>query len=163
LHDYVAADAMTHRPVSIDPYATLADAERVFERYGFNCLPVHHGDRLLGILTKLDLLRAVQLHVEDDLASYETIMSREVRSVMTRDPVTVEPRTPVTQVLQLLVETRYKSLPVVIGALLIGIISREDVMRAIRRAAAGLPPEPVHYWRAKPAGQAPEAASTRRA
>ena len=35
--------------------------------------------------------------------------------------------------LQLLVTTRYRSLPVAIGALLIGVISRADVLRALRR------------------------------
>jgi CBS domain-containing protein len=34
-------------------------------------------------------------------------------------------------------ETRYKSFPVVAGALLVGVIAREDVLRALRRAAAG--------------------------
>ena len=150
LHDYVAGDVMMHRPVTIGPHATLADAEDIFERYGFNCLPVHGGEALLGVLTKLDLLRALQLGL-DDLASYESIMGREVQSTMTRDPVTVGPGTPITEVLQILVETRYKSVPVVIGALLLGVVSREDVTRAIRRAAAGLAPEPVHYWTAKPA------------
>jgi CBS domain-containing protein len=152
LHDYVAGDVMMHRPVTIDPHATLADAEGIFERYGFNCLPVHRGEALLGVLTKLDLLRALHRGLIDDLASYESIMGREVQSAMTRDPVTVGPRTPIAEVLHILVETRYKSVPVVIGALLLGVVSREDVTRAIRRAAAGLAPEPVHYWRAKPVG-----------
>src|SRR5262245_30251999 len=56
---YRAGDVMTHRPVTIGPHAMLADAERLFEVYGFNCLPVHGGEALLGVLTQLDLLRAV--------------------------------------------------------------------------------------------------------
>jgi hypothetical protein len=66
--------------------------------------------------------------------------------------VTVGPRTPITDVVQILLDTRYKSVPVVIGALLIGVVAREDITRAIHRAAADLPPEPVRYWRAKRAG-----------
>jgi CBS domain-containing protein len=63
----------------------------------------------------------------------------------------VDPRTPITQVVQILLETRHKSVPVVMGALVLGVVAREDVIRAARRAAADLGPEPVHYWRATPA------------
>ena len=162
LRDYVAGDVMTRCPVTLDTHATLADAERLFERYGFNCLPVHHGEALLGVLTKLDLLRAIDAHADDE-ASYDAIMGQEVQSVMTRDPVTVGPRTPVTEVLRLLLETRYKSLPVVIGALLIGVIAREDVTRAVRRAAVDPGPPALRFSRAKrvevEASDAPGAAS----
>jgi CBS domain-containing protein len=150
--EYVAGDVMTHRPIAIGSHATLAEAERIFERFGFNSLPVHDGEALLGVLTKLDLLRALDLAAGGRPVSHESIMAQEVQCVMTRDPVAVEPRTPLTRVLQIMVESRYKSLPVVIGALLLGVISREDVIRAVRRAAADQGPEPVHYWRAMPAG-----------
>lgn len=163
--EYVAGDVMTHRPIAIGSHATLAEAEHVFERFGFNCLPVHDGEALLGVLTKLDLLRALQPPAGGTTWSYEGVMAQEVQSVMTRDPLTVEPRTPLTRVLQIMVESRYKSLPVVIGALLLGVISREDVIRAVRQAAVDQGPEPVHYWRAKPAGTGDsegEAPTTRR-
>jgi CBS domain-containing protein len=150
--EYRAGDVLTHRPITIGPHASLADAERLFERYQFNSLPVHDGEGLLGVLTKLDLMRALLLSTTGVLPSYAAAMQQEVQSVMTRNPVTVEPDTPLTRVLELMVETRYKSLPVVMGALLIGIVAREDVIRAVRRAAAGQGPEPVHYWRAQPAG-----------
>jgi CBS domain-containing protein len=164
--EYVAGDVMTHRPIAIGSHATLAEAERIFERFGFNSLPVHDGEALLGVLSKLDVLRALQPPAGGTLRSYEDIMAQEVQGVMTRDPVTIEPRTPLTRVLQIMVESRYKSLPVVIGALLLGVISREDVLRAVRRAAVDEGPEPVHYWRAKPARTEDpevEAPTTRRA
>jgi CBS domain-containing protein len=156
LCEYVASDVMTRCPVTLDPHATLADAERLFERYGFNGLPVHHGEALLGVLTKLDLLRAIDAHAGDE-ASYDAIMGQEVQSVMTRNPMTVSPRTPVMEVLRILLETRYKSLPVVIGALLIGVIAREDVARAIRRAAAD--PAPAAAFRLSRARRAEMVAS----
>lgn len=160
--EYVAGDVMTHRPIAIGSHATLAEAERIFERFGFNSLPVHDGEALLGVLSKLDLLRVLQPPAEGPLRSYESLMAQEVQSVMTRNPVTVEPRTPLTRVLEIMVESRYKSLPVVIGALLLGVVSREDVIRAVRRAAVDQGPEPVHYWRAKPAGDSEEEAPTTR-
>jgi CBS domain-containing protein len=54
---------------------------------------------------------------------------------MTRPVVTVGPETKLSQALQIMAETRCKSLPVTIGALLIGIVARGDVLRALRAAA----------------------------
>jgi CBS domain-containing protein len=60
---------------------------------------------------------------------------------MTRELVTVGPDLPLTRVLQELVETRNKSLPVLDGTRLVGVVAREDVLRALRRAAAGERPQ----------------------
>ena len=53
---------------------------------------------------------------------------------MTRDPTSVSPKLPLSRLLQKLVEMRTKSLPVVENNRLVGIISREDVLKALRRA-----------------------------
>jgi CBS domain-containing protein len=39
--------------------------------------------------------------------------------------------------LQKMIDTRNKSFPVVDGARVVGVVAREDVMRALRSAAAG--------------------------
>src|SRR5206468_10271117 len=72
---------------------------------------------------------------------YTEIMCRPAESVVTRNPITVRPDMALTRLLQLMVETRYRSFPVAIGALLIGIVARQDVLRALRRAAAGEGPK----------------------
>jgi CBS domain-containing protein len=75
------------------------------------------------------------------LPPYEQIMQRHVATVMTRQPVTVTPRTPLTRVLTKLVESRNKSFAVVDpDDRLVGVVAREDVMRALRRADAGEAP-----------------------
>jgi CBS domain-containing protein len=140
---YRAAHAMTPTPVTVTARATLADAEALFERHDFNGLPVVGDDgRLAGLLTKLDLLRAFVFTPDSVVPHYDEIMRRPVESVMTHEPRTVAPDTPLTRVLEELVETNWKSLPVVEGDRLVGMIAREDILRALRRAAAGeRPPE----------------------
>jgi CBS domain-containing protein len=59
-----------------------------------------------------------------------------VESVMATDPLTVSPDMPLTRVLEKIVETRYRSFPVVDNDVLVGVISREDVVTALRKAAA---------------------------
>jgi CBS domain-containing protein len=55
---------------------------------------------------------------------------------MTTDPITVSADVPLTRVLEKIVETRYRSFPVVDDGELVGVISREDVVAALRKAAA---------------------------
>ena len=55
---------------------------------------------------------------------------------MTRDVITFTPEAPLTRVLQTLVDFRVKSFPVVNGRRVVGIIAREDVVRALHDAAA---------------------------
>jgi CBS domain-containing protein len=140
--DYRVADAMTYRPLAIGPGTPLAEVEALFERHDFNSLPVVSRDGiLLGVVTKLDFLQAFAFTRREMVPHYDEIMRRPAESVMTRTPVTVQPDMPLTRLLQLMVDTRYRSFPVAMGALLIGIVARQDVVRALRRAAAGEGPK----------------------
>ena len=136
--DYVASDVMS-KPVAIGSDAPLAEVEQTLERTGFNGMPVVSDGALVGFVTSLDLLEAFRFTPDAILPPYEQIMQRPVSSVMRRDPAVVQPRTPLTRVLEKMVDTRNKSFPVVDphGERLVGVIAREDVMRALRRATGG--------------------------
>jgi CBS domain-containing protein len=60
-------------------------------------------------------------------------MRRPAGEMMTEAVVHVEPDTPLTRVLQLMVSVRARSFPVMSRERrLVGMISREDVMRALK-------------------------------
>jgi len=135
--DYVVSDAMTKEPVSVPPGANLAAVEQLLERNGWNALPVVEGGRLVGLVTSLDLLKAFRFTRESLFPPYEQIMTRPVREIMRENVETVAPRTPLPRALERMVRTRNKSLPVTENHELVGILTRDDVMRALRRAVAG--------------------------
>ena len=140
--DYRVCDAMTPDPVRIGPDASIAEAEALFEQHDFNALPVVGANgELLGVVTKLDLLRAFRFTDDHMFPPYEQMMAEPVRSVMTSDVTTVTPRTPLTRVLETLVRTRSKSLPVIDEGVAVGMIAREDVLAALRRATSGERPK----------------------
>jgi CBS domain-containing protein len=135
MRDFVeqrVADAMRYRPVTMRRDTPLADAEGVFARHGVDCVAVAEDGVLLGVFSKLDLLRAFACPVPGP--TFRGAMRRPVGQFMTRAPVTVHPDTPLTRVLQLMADTRHRSLPVTIGALVIGMVTREDVVSALRRS-----------------------------
>ena len=56
--DLRVEEVMTSDPVCIEPSRTIEDAVLMFCRHHFGALPVLHGRRLVGIITRTDLLRA---------------------------------------------------------------------------------------------------------
>jgi CBS-domain-containing membrane protein len=143
-------EVMTLRPVTVTRHTTIGELMAEFDRHDFNAVPVvDEHDRLEGIVTKLDVLRAVRPAPDLDLRSVQAVAGAPVESIMRRGVVTVEPEDPVAVAADLMVETRLRSLPVVqrspgAGRMLVGIVSQGDLLRGLRfvladeRIAAGL-------------------------
>jgi CBS domain-containing protein len=53
------ADLMTEDPVTIEPDASVAEAGRLIVRRGHNRLPVVEHGRLVGVVTRVDVLEAL--------------------------------------------------------------------------------------------------------
>jgi CBS domain-containing protein len=102
-------------------YATLPNTrERVldlFKKYEISAVPVLKNDRLVGIVTRKDILRKVE---EDQLAL-----------LMTPNPVTVQVDDSLKKVVEIFVNTQFRRLPVLDGEKLAGIITLRDVINKI--------------------------------
>jgi CBS domain-containing protein len=123
---------MTRSVKTVTRQVTLRELEALFEQHDFNAFPVTEGGKMLGIVTKFDFLRAFAFTTGQMVPHYDELMNRHVVEMMTEAVVHVEPSAPLTRVLQLMVSRNTRSLPVIDAASqLVGIISREDVMRAL--------------------------------
>jgi CBS domain-containing protein len=87
---------------------------------------------MIGLVTKFDFLKTFVFATSQMVPHYDELMSRTVEEVMTEDVVHVDPSTPLTRVLQLMVDRRARSFPVLDRERkLVGMVSREDIMRAL--------------------------------
>ena len=128
-----ASQYMTRTVQTVTRQVTMLDLETLFEKHDFNAFPVVEAGKMLGIVTKLDFLRAFAFTTSQIVPHFDELMRRTVADVMTEAVVHVEPAEPLTRVLQLMVNLRNRSFPVMgPGRQLVGMISREDVMRALR-------------------------------
>ncbi|MEO3867643.1 CBS domain-containing protein [Nonomuraea sp. B12E4] len=98
---------------------------------------VDDSGRLVGVVSELDLLRGEfepdpRATVLPPHAAHEP-PPRRVTEVMTREAVTVTETTDITTAIDLMVGKRIKSLPVVRGAQLVGMVSRRDLMAMLAR------------------------------
>ena len=126
---------MTHAVTTVTRQTTMRELETLIEKHDFNSFPVMEEGKMVGIVTKFDFLRAFAFTTGQMVPDYEKLMRRPVAEMMTEAVVHVEPAAPLTRVLQLMVNLKSRSFPV-IGAnhQLIGMISREDVIRALKEA-----------------------------
>jgi len=128
------ANNMIRRVRSVAPDTSVRDLYRLFATDGFDAYPVVQDNVLVGMVSKLDALKVFAFTQQQLLPHYEDGMATMIEQIMSRDVVSVDPETKLQRVLQLLVEYRVKSLPVVDqDRKLVGIIAREDVMRAMER------------------------------
>ena len=148
LHETVA-NTMTRTVRSVTPETTVGDLYRLFAADDFDAYPVVRDDLLVGVVSKFDALKVFAFATDQLLPHYADGMTATVNEIMTTDIVTVDPDTKLQRVLQLMVERRMKSLPVVDQwHNLVGIIAREDVMRAMERWALRQQPPIVPFEQA---------------
>ncbi len=133
--EYAAGQYMTHPVKTVTRQTTLRELEALFEKHDFNAFPVVEAEKMVGLVTKFDFLKTFAFTTGQMLPHYNELMSRTVGEVMTEAVVHVEPAAPLTRVLQLMVNLKARSFPVVApDHHLVGIISREDIMRALKEA-----------------------------
>jgi len=124
---------MTRRVMTVKRQTTMCELAALFEKHDFNAFPVVEEGKLLGIVSKFDFLRAFAFTTSQVIPHYNELMSRPAAEVMTEAVVDVDPTSPLTRVLQLMVSLKTRSFPVMSAdAQLLGMISREDVMRALK-------------------------------
>ena len=137
-----AVDEMSANPVAIGPGTSLREAAALFKRHDFNGFPIVSGKLLLGWFTKFDFLAAFRVTDDSIFPQYELLMERPVSDAMTpaRAVLTVTPRTPLSRVLEKMVRHQVRSFPVIDDGRLVGVISREDVLRGLAQATGHIEP-----------------------
>jgi CBS domain-containing protein len=112
-----AGDVMNRNVI----YATLPNTRdkvlELFKKYEISAVPVLKNEKLVGIVTRKDILRKVE---EDQLAL-----------LMTPDPVTVQASDSLRKVVEILANTQFRRLPVLEGDKLVGIITLRDIISQI--------------------------------
>jgi len=131
------AGHMTRAVKTVTRDLTVRDLGAMFERDDFNTYPVLEDGQVVGIVTKFDLLKCFAFKPSQMVPRYSELMNRTVADIMISDFIYVRSDTKLTRVLQLMVEHRLRSIPVIdSGHRLAGIIAREDVVRALAACAS---------------------------
>jgi CBS domain-containing protein len=134
-------EVMTREVVTVGPATSAKYAAEVMADRGFAAVPVVDEEGLLvGIVAEADVLRDrlprdPRLHARRD-DQPQPPPSVLVRGVMTPQVRTVDVRADVADVARLFVDDRLRSVPVLEGGRLVGIVSRRDLLRTLVRSDA---------------------------
>ena len=121
------ANHMSRDLLSVGADERIAGAARRMVDRGVGAVLVMDGERLAGILTERDVLRAVaDGRVED----------ARVGERMTRNPETVEASESTGHAASLMIHGGFRHLPVTDGGAIVGIISIRDLMRVVLEDSA---------------------------
>ena len=151
----LAKDVMTHTVATVRPDTPIAEAIHKMVDGRISGLPVlDEQNHIVGILTEGDLLRRSELGTVPHrpgwvnflrgpgLAASDYVRTRtmHVADIMTPSPVVVTPDTSLEHVVAAMERGRIKRVPVMQDGVLVGIVSRGDLIRAL---AALLKPAPA--------------------
>jgi CBS domain-containing protein len=132
-------EVMTTPVVTVAHTATVKQAIKLLYERNITAAPVVNGrEHVIGVVSEMDLLRN---EFEADPRAFarpvpvpDTMPPRRVDEVMTRHVMTVQETTDVAELAELMMTTGVKSVPVVRGTRLIGIVSRRDLMGVLARS-----------------------------
>jgi CBS domain-containing protein len=146
-----AADVMVSPVITIRPDVGIRDAARVMLDHGISGVPVvDAGGNLAGIVSEGDLIRRVEIGTQKHRSWWlELFTSRErladeftkahalkVADVMTRNVVSAGEDASLADIAALLERHGIKRVPIVRDGMVVGIVSRANLLRALASVPA---------------------------
>jgi CBS domain-containing protein len=144
-----ASDIMVARVITINPNASVRSVANLLLNNHISGVPVVSEDgNLVGIVSEGDLMRRAEIGTErrrswwlEFLSSDEALAgefvkanAREVAEVMTRNVVTANPETQVSDIASLMEKSNIKRVPIVRDGKVVGIVSRANLLQALASA-----------------------------
>ena len=130
-------DIMSHPVLAVPESTTVKEAADLLSRRGFTAMPVvDEQERIIGIVTEADLLREQfprdprYRTPEDDAREAPP---KKVGEVMTAPPVVCSSTMDVAQLAEMMVREHRRCVPIVDDDRLVGIVTRRDLLRVLRR------------------------------
>jgi CBS domain-containing protein len=121
------ANHMSRELLTAQPDEPIAEAAQHMVARGVGAVLVMDGERLEGILTERDILKAVAVGATENA---------RVRDWMTRSPETIEASDATEHAAALMIHGGFRHLPVLEGGSVAGIVSIRDLMRVALDDAA---------------------------
>lgn len=125
----LARQFMSKTVLTFKPSDPIEHAIDVLVQRGFSGAPVVDEGRVVGILSELDcmkLLAANSFHQEAAAGSVT------VSELMSPTVISIEPETDLFAIAHTFIKTGVRRLPVLDGGQLVGLVSRPDLLRAMR-------------------------------
>ena len=127
---FYAKDIMTKEVSTVRKDAKITDVIRLLAQKRITGVPVVSDDmRLLGMVTEKDILRTLRYD--------QNIKGKTAADLMTSEVVSFDENDSLTEVFENLVEYEFRRVPILSEGILVGIVSRRDIIEFFSAKAAG--------------------------
>lgn len=145
---------MTKDVITVTPHTAIEDAANIMLTTRISGLPVvDDKGQLVGIVSESDFLRRREIGTDRKrprwlqflvgpsraAADYVHERGRKVEDIMTSNPVTVDEETPLDDLVRLMEKNDIKRLPVMRDKVLVGIVTRSNLLQAVASMARDIP------------------------
>ncbi|NLC07030.1 MAG: CBS domain-containing protein [Syntrophomonadaceae bacterium] len=145
----LARDIMTRQVVTVSPNMTVPEVAKVLLENRISGVPVVSEDNeVIGIVTEGDLItKEISLKTPPVLSllggfiylenpnrfeeELRKVTAVQVEDLMTREVISVQEDTPVSEIATLMVKKKINRVPVLRHKKLVGIITRADIVRSL--------------------------------
>ncbi len=132
LASLLVSDYMSENPITIEPEEPLMRALEIIRLRGVRRLPVAVGGMLVGLITEGDIKRAEPSTLTDSQEEFTRVMEgTPISRIMISKPVTTTADRPLMEAAEIMLNTKYGALPVVAGGRVVGILTDNDLTRAL--------------------------------
>ncbi|PUB27499.1 CBS domain protein [Elizabethkingia sp. YR214] len=125
---------MSKELITLNPKESLYEAEKLFKKNNIRHIPVVENLKLLGMLSYSDLLKISYADVDDSDEAEGTSVSTvvydmfSIPQIMTKAPLTVNTETTIKEVVEILAQQSFHSIPVVDHDEIKGIVTTTDIL-----------------------------------
>lgn len=122
---------MTKNVLTVSISDSLRHANALMKEKNIRHIPVVNGNKLVGILSKTDIMRLSFGDLYESQAGTDEAMfdMLNIGQVMVHDPVTADKEETVKEVAEKLAAAEYHALPVTEDGNIIGIVTTTDIIR----------------------------------
>ncbi|MEM5815160.1 MAG: CBS domain-containing protein [Candidatus Aenigmatarchaeota archaeon] len=112
-------DVMNKNVVVARPIVTLKEASKVMGEMNMGSLVIMDDDKIVGIVTSTDILKAIGEGRDPE----KTL----IREIMSKDVITIQADEDVSKAVEIMLQHKIKRLPVLMNDKLVGIITVSDI------------------------------------
>lgn len=114
-----AKDIMSGPPITLSEDASIHDAKETLTRYGINAMPVVRDEKIMGIITRQVIEKAI----------YHGLKDLSVKEYMSTEFEAVSPSASLSDVQDAIIGHHQRLLPVIDNEKIAGVITRTDLLR----------------------------------
>jgi CBS domain-containing protein len=149
-------EVMTRDVITCSPADPLREIVQLLGKNSISGLPVMDNGKLVGIVTEGDIARVLagppvsstlwlpspfevllEIPIKDIIElrrlqqSVKDVGEKPVRDIMSKDPIIIAPENDIEDASAIMVRYKFNRLPVVKNGKLVGIITRDDIIRCL--------------------------------